>query len=81
LYDLVRGKFDISNLIITKTLAPYYKCPERIAHKILADRIAERDPGNAPQVNDRIPYIYVKTKIPKSKLKPGDNIEHPDFIK
>jgi hypothetical protein len=38
----------MNNLIITKTLAPYYKKPETVAHRILADRIAERDPGNAP---------------------------------
>lgn len=81
LYNLIRGKFDISNLIITKTLAPYYKRPETIAHKILADRMAERDPGNAPQVNDRIPYIHIKIKKAKSKIKPGENIEHPEYIK
>ena len=81
LFNLIRGKFDISNLIITKTLAPYYKRPETIAHKILADRMFERDPGNAPQVNDRIPYIHVKINKPKTKIKPGENIEHPEYIK
>lgn len=71
----------MNNLIITKTLAPYYKKPETVAHRVLADRIAERDPGNAPQVNDRIPYVHVKIKKAKSKTKPGENIEHPEYVK
>lgn len=75
----------MNNLIITKTLAPYYKKPETVAHRILADRITERDPGNAPQVNDRIPYVHIKVKKKKSKSKsktrPGENIEHPAYVK
>ena len=47
-------------LIITKTLSSYYKYPESIAHKVLADRMAERDPGNKPKANDRIPYAFIK---------------------
>ena len=46
--------------IISKSLSAYYKNPEGIAHKVLADRMAERNPGNKPKPNDRIPYIYIK---------------------
>lgn len=81
LFDFIRGKYGMNNLIITKTLAPYYKKPQTVAHRILADRIAERDPGNAPQVNDRIPYVHIKIKKPKSKIKPGENIENPEYVK
>ena len=35
-----------------------YKNPNSIAHKVLADRIGERDPGNKPKSNDRIPFMY-----------------------
>ena len=38
--------------IITKSLSGYYKNPEGIAHKALADRMAERNPGNKPKPND-----------------------------
>ena len=44
--------------------------------------MAERDPGNKPQVNDRIPFIYIdkqSMKNPKSTLQ-GDKIEHPDYV-
>jgi len=57
-------KFPINNFVISKTLRGYYKCPP--AHKILANRMAERDPGTAPKSNDRIPYIY--TKLPNNRL-------------
>lgn len=54
----------------------------RIAHKVLAERIGERDPGNKPQVSDRIPYVYVKVEVEKgTKLLQGERIETPDYIR
>ena len=82
LREFIQGKYPIDTLIISKTLSSYYKEPDRIAHKVLADRMAERDPGNKPQVNDRIPFIYIDvsgTKAANSKLQ-GDKIEHPEYI-
>src|SRR4029078_3748294 len=38
-----------------------YSERSRIIHAVLADRIADRDPGNKPQSNDRIPYAYILT--------------------
>ena len=52
--------FDPYYFTITKSLRGYYKNPQQIAHKVLADRMAERDPGNKPKANDRIPYAYIK---------------------
>jgi DNA polymerase elongation subunit (family B) len=57
--ELIDGKHPLESLIISKSLKSDYKDPTRIAHKALADRMGERDPGNKPQVNDRIPYVYV----------------------
>ena len=56
------GKMDQSMFIISKSLRGYYKNPQGIAHKVLADRMAERNPGNKPKPNDRIPYAYIKMK-------------------
>lgn len=76
---ILRGGFPIQYFIITKKLNAVYANPTRIVHKVLADRMAERDPGNKPQSNDRIPFAYVKTKtVPKLQ---GDRVEHPDYIK
>jgi DNA polymerase elongation subunit (family B) len=78
LTDLINGKTDFKDLIISKTLKSSYKDPEKIAHKVLADRIGIRDAGNKPASNDRLAYIYIKN--PSAKLQ-GDKIETPEFIK
>ena len=57
---ILNSKFDIGKFVITKSLRSGYKDPERIAHKVLADRMGERDPGNKPKPNDRIPYVFIK---------------------
>ena len=52
------------------------------AHKILAERIAKRDPGNAPASGERIGFIYIAP--PSGQVAPklqGDRIETPDFIR
>ncbi len=76
--DLLAGKFPLTKLTITKSLRAEYKDPKKIAHKVLADRIAERDPGNKPSTSDRIPFVYIQA--PQAKLQ-GDRIELPSFIK
>jgi len=69
---------DYSKFIITKRLRTGYKNPKSIAHKVLADRIAVRDPGNAPKSNDRIAYVFIVNK--KAKLQ-GERIETVAYIK
>ena len=64
--------------IITKSLRSNYKNPGQIAHKVLADRIGKRDPGNKPSAGDRIPFVYVQTR--NKKALQGDKIETPTFI-
>ena len=82
LEELICGKFPIEDLTITKTLRGYYKNPEGIAHKVLADRMGERDPGNKPSSNDRIPFVYINVKEKKGqKILQGDRVEHPDYIR
>jgi DNA polymerase elongation subunit (family B) len=79
LEELVNGRVSLDKLIISKTLKRNYADPTKIAHKVLADRITARDPGNKPAVNDRIPYIYIKTDNPLALQ--GERIETPDYIK
>ena len=76
--DMMNGKINHKEFIISKTLRAKYKKRATIAHAVLSDRIAERDPGNAPQANDRIPYIYIEC-FNKKKIV-GENIEDPDYI-
>ena len=78
LRKIVEGEVDINKLIISKTLKSTYKNPDKIAHKVLADRIGARDPGNKPQINDRLPYLYIQTDNPKALQ--GDRIETPEYV-
>jgi DNA polymerase elongation subunit (family B) len=55
-----------------------YSDRTRIVQAVLADRIAERDPGNKPASNDRIPYAYIITDG-KVELQ-GDRVETPEYI-
>ncbi|GAI41371.1 unnamed protein product, partial [marine sediment metagenome] len=62
LQDIVDEKFPLEKLIITKKLNSFYKNPESIAHKVLAERMGKRDPGNKPSVGSRVPFVYIQTK-------------------
>jgi DNA polymerase elongation subunit (family B) len=79
LQNIVDEKYPIDKLIITKSLRSGYKNPNSIAHKVLADRIAERDPGNKPSSGDRIPYVYINTT--NKKALQGEKIETPTYVK
>ena len=78
LQNIVDEKYGMEKLIITKSLRSTYKNPDQIAHKVLADRIAKRDPGNKPKSGDRIPYVYICH--PNKKAKQGEKIELPSYI-
>jgi DNA polymerase elongation subunit (family B) len=60
LFEIRDAQFSTRYFVITKSLRGYYKNPQSIAHKVLADRMAVRDPGNKPKSNDRIPYAYIQ---------------------
>ena len=80
---LADGEYPMDKLIITKSLRSDYKNPLAIAHKVLADRITARDPGNKPGSGDRIPYVYINHPLALSKTKKilqGEKIETPGFI-
>jgi len=79
LEKIVNEKFSLEKLIISKSIREFYKNPDSIAHKVLADRIGKRDPGNKPSTGSRVPYVYIQTKG-KIKLQ-GNRIENPDFIR
>ena len=79
LQELVDGTVPIEKLIITKSLRSFYKKPQQIAHKVLADRIATRDPGNKPSSGDRIPFVYIVNN--NKKALQGEKIETPTYIK
>ena len=78
LNELIQGNINMDKLVITKSLRGDYKNPDQIAHKVLADRIGKRDPGNKPAPGDRIAYIYFVNS--NKKALQGEKIETPTFI-
>jgi DNA polymerase elongation subunit (family B) len=79
LQEMVDGNVSMEKLIITKSLRSFYKNPQQIAHKVLADRIAAREPGNKPTSGDRIPFAYIVQS--NKKALQGEKIETPTYIK
>ena len=86
--DLLQDKMDISRLVITKSLnkgAEFalglggkeedYKMKQ--AHVELAARMKKRDPGSAPQMGDRVPYVIITG--PKG-AKNFEKAEDPIFV-
>lgn len=67
--DLLQGNVPIEDLVVSKTLSANYANPTRVSHKVLAEKIKDRDPGNAPASNERIPYVFIDS----SKIKCHDN--------
>jgi DNA polymerase elongation subunit (family B) len=82
LAELVEGKMSVNMLTMSKSLRAEYASATPPAHKVLANRIKERDPGNAPASGDRVAFIYVLPPVGQvaSKLQ-GDRVETPAFIK
>ena len=79
--EIIDNKYELNMFVISKTLSDYYKDPDSIPHKVLANRMTERDPGNKPASNERIPYAYIKVdEKPGEKLLQGDRIEHVNYI-
>ena len=80
--DLAKGNVSKTQLTLTKSLRAEYKALIPPAHKMLAERIRARDPGNAPASGDRISFLYIMPSAGQlaSKLQ-GDRIETPSWIK
>jgi DNA polymerase elongation subunit (family B) len=82
LMDLAEGRASMTQLTMSKSLRSEYKAATPPAHKILAQRIAARDPGNAPASGDRISFLYVLPPVGQQASKSqGDRIETPAWIK
>jgi DNA polymerase delta subunit 1 len=56
--DLLCNRIDISQLVITKELAKSDYTAKQ-AHVELAAKMKKRDPGTAPKLGDRVPYVII----------------------
>ena len=76
--NLIKGKINIEKLLITKSLRGYYKNPNQIAHKVLAERMGIREPGTKPTSGDRLSYAFIKNE--NKKALQGEKIETMSYI-
>jgi DNA polymerase elongation subunit (family B) len=76
--NILNNTIDLNNLIISKTYKSNYK-NENVPHKILAERMRERDAGSAPAFNERVPYVFID--INDRKAPQYKKVEHPDFVR
>ncbi|RWS01642.1 DNA polymerase delta catalytic subunit-like protein [Dinothrombium tinctorium] len=78
--QLKNNSLPLEKLIISKQLSKLnYKVKQ--AHIELAKKIESRKRGSGPKLGDRVPYVIVKTDLPKSKEKLYMKAEDPDFVK
>lgn len=76
--DLLMNRIDISKLVISKALTRSAdNFDNKQAHVELAARIAKRDPGMAPNIGDRIPYVIIKGH---KSLKAYEKSEDPIYV-
>ena len=78
--QLLMNEMDMSKLVITKALTKtgdQYAAGNKQAHVELAARIKKRDPGLAPAVGDRVPYVMIKGPV---GAKAWEKAEDPIYV-
>ena len=80
---MFNNMYNIKYFLTSKTLKmkESYADWTKIAHVVLADRIAIRSPGTAPQSGDRIEFAAVVIANMKKTTLQGERIETPEYIK
>ncbi|KAI6187607.1 DNA polymerase [Aphelenchoides besseyi] len=71
--QLLMNEIDTSLLIISKELTKESYTAKQ-AHSVLAERMRKRDPGSAPKLGDRVPFVYAK------KVPAYDKAEDPIYV-
>jgi DNA polymerase delta subunit 1 len=65
-------------LVITKELTKTQKeYTAKQAHVVLADKMKKRDPGTAPKLGDRVPYVIIQAG---KKTPAYDKAEDPIYV-
>jgi DNA polymerase elongation subunit (family B) len=82
LLDLVEGRMSLSMLTMSKSLRAEYRTASPPAHKVLAERMRQRDEGTAPASGERVQFIYILPPPGQMSAKlQGDRVEHPSYIR
>jgi hypothetical protein len=84
---VLENRIPLEKFIISKSLRDDYAAMKKDyvgtatlpAHRVLADRMATRDPGTAPKVGDRLQFVYVTENCKAAKQ--GDRIEDVGYVR
>jgi DNA polymerase elongation subunit (family B) len=81
--SMFNNEYNIKYFLTSKTLKmkESYADWTKIAHVVLANRIAQRDPGNCPQSGDRIEFAAIQLPNANKNTLQGERIETPQYIK
>ncbi len=81
--SMFNNEYNIKYFLTSKTLKmkESYADWTKIAHVVLANRIAQRDPGNCPQSGDRIEFAAIQLPNATKNTLQGERIETPQYIK
>eukprot|EP00127_Corallochytrium_limacisporum_P004473 Clim_evm27s164 gene=Clim_evmTU27s164 len=76
--ELLQNKVDISQLVISKALSKSAEdMGSKQAHVELAERMRKRDPGSAPVLGDRVPYVIIRKD---AKARAYEKAEDPLYV-
>lgn len=82
--NLLEGKVNISDLVITKSLKASYKETNKAgnklkqpAHWFLSKKIKARSPGNEPKPGSRVSFIFIENK--DKTAQQSDRVEDPIY--
>jgi DNA polymerase delta subunit 1 len=87
LMDVLENKIPLEKYIISKSLRDDYAAMKEgykgtatlPSHRVLADRMADRDAGTAPKVGDRVQFVYVTENCKAARQ--GDRIEDVGYVR
>jgi DNA polymerase elongation subunit (family B) len=74
--QLITGKVDQSNLVLTKSLASEYKV--QMPHVEVVKKMRQRNPGSEPQIGSRVPFVVIKT--PRGVDRLFEKAEDPEWV-
>lgn len=80
LTKLLNGNIPIEELTLSFTLKSSYENANSLRHCRVAHNMALRDPASKPNVNERVPLVYIKKKT-GSRPNKADISEHPSYVK
>jgi DNA polymerase delta subunit 1 len=74
--QLITGKVEQSNLVLTKSLASEYKV--QMPHVEVVKKMRQRNPGSEPQIGSRVPFVVIKT--PRGVDRLFEKAEDPEWV-